>query len=166
VPQFDVTFDVRAEPVALIELAHACRSAAFEPVALELLVRTEQPSSLYVRVQGNEGVIAAAEYELQAAAGAMMWSRLDEQANSNAGRNSTNAQRPRASRLTAALPTEAVRILRLAERVRACFPRATLILHAGNGIARVHATQAPISLSALAEALEAAAWSWRKCAVV
>jgi glycolate oxidase FAD binding subunit len=157
VPQFDVTFDMRAEAFGLIELAHACRSAAFEPVALELLVRTDEPSSLYIRVQGNEGVIAAAEYELQAAAGSMKWTRLDDKASSDAWEQlNKRAAVAHFSARFAGLPTEAVRIMRLAERVRACFPDGVLVLHAGSGIARVHASQPAVSLSALAEALQTA----------
>jgi glycolate oxidase FAD binding subunit len=158
VPQLDVTYEVRAQPVELIELAHACRSAAFEPAALELLVRAgEEASSLYIRVQGNEGVIAAAEYELQAASGAMIQSTLDERAAGAVWSElNKNAVAAAFTARFAALPTEAVRILRLAERVRACFADAQLVVHAGSGIARVYASEQPTSWSALSETLEAA----------
>jgi FAD/FMN-containing dehydrogenase len=157
-PQLDVTYEVRAQPVELIELAHACRSAAFEPTTLELVARTgEEPSSLYIRVQGNEGVIAAAEYELQAAAGALMLSTLADRAASAvwSALNESAANAAFTARF-AALPTEAVRLLRLADRVRACFADAQLVLHAGSGIARVYANEQPTSWSALSEALQTA----------
>jgi hypothetical protein len=115
------------------------------------------PSSLLIRVQGNEGVIAAAEYELQAAAGALEMRTLADRAAAAAWSelNRSAAEASFTARL-AALPTEAVRILRLADRVRACFPEADVVMHAGSGIARVHAQEEPTSWAALSEALQTA----------
>ena len=156
VPPGDVTFEMSGAAFELIELANACRSAQFEPAALELIVApTDEPSTLLVRVQGNAEVIDAATSVLQTVAGARAFQGLNAEEASSRWRTLNDAAiKATFSARLAALPTEAVRLLRLAERVRASFDRATLVLHAGNGIARVHTTDQPPSMAALVEALQ------------
>ncbi len=154
----DVTFEVLAAPVELIELAHACRSAAFEPAALELVIEPPPaPSALLIRVQGNAEVIEAAESAIRVAAGTLEVVRASSDSADRRWKEIARAAIDATfSARIAALPTEAVRLLRLAERVRGCFPEAVLFMHAGNGIARVHASALPVSMAALTEALQSA----------
>ncbi len=137
-PARDVTFAFRGPAPDLAALSAVVCNAALEPAAVELVMAAAaEPAALYVRVQGNEATVRAAETELERSAGRAPDRLTGDDAHAVWQALNDAAALAEVSVRLAALPSESPRLLRAAQQVRNTLTQATGALHAGNGIARV-----------------------------